>query len=174
MTAQVAAVDVAGTESFPDTQPGSVGLTCAPVVAGLAGCAGDETCVPKSTSEALCIEAEGDVPCPEGVYTNRIVVGAPGDVDDTRQCTECTCSSSAASCNGATFAGYNDGNCSSPASPAKLVGGQCNSPQSGNWNGDDHFIYTASPSGATCGTKVASDLQGEIKPKSPTTICCAP
>ncbi|MGH1342672.1 MAG: hypothetical protein ACRBN8_14020 [Nannocystales bacterium] len=56
-------------------------------------CESDELCagsIPEGFGEALCVAQEGEHECPEGYPNARAVFG---DVADTRDCTECSCSS---------------------------------------------------------------------------------
>ena len=171
---KVKAIDVPGTEVLPDTEPGPGGTTCGPSASAAGGCAGGETCLPKAQAASLCIQHDGDLPCPGGGPSKRRVVGDPNAVNDLRTCAACTCSSNAASCSNATFAGYLDNTCTSTPAPAALAAGTCTS-LSGNlgWLDDTHFKYMATANNPTCTPKgAAPNVSGSVEFQAPKTICC--
>jgi hypothetical protein len=173
---KVATVACGVTLSKPGQVSSSAELLCAPTASSAGGCAGNQACLPKVTSAKLCIQAVGDMPCPAGgSFTNRSVVGSPGDVTDQRNCDACTCTSNAASCSAGTLTAYTDAACT--ANPVSAtIDGSCSSGNNNQWfQNDTHFIYQANPNVTTC--TPSSDktaLTGAFQPSNPITICCQP
>ena len=172
----IAAIDAPGTGVLPGMQPGASATTCAPDVTAAAGCTGGGVCLPKATSASVCVQMDGDVPCPGAPFINRTVVGATAAVDDQRICAACTCSSSAASCANPMFSGFPNDMCGGNPVNAAVINNTCTfTPNNTDWDGDNHFVYTATPVTPTCSLKGALPaVSGTIKPQSATTICCPP
>ncbi len=64
-------------------------------------CGTDGACqpdAPEGFEPGLCIYKEGDAPCPDGQYSEKLSYWA--GVDDQRDCSNCTCGQAVASCSG--------------------------------------------------------------------------
>ncbi|MEM6992045.1 MAG: hypothetical protein AAF721_16160 [Myxococcota bacterium] len=152
-------------ETIPETSWTTDARICAGTDTGDA-CPGDGICVPNSGdpfSPDICIARAGDVPCPAGAYINRTLLHA--DLDDTRECTTCTCGDVTGNCNGLVNL-YSGANCNG------LVGGvggpNCNS-AGGNTVLSTRFttpnpIVSCEPQGG--------EFQGDAVETEPLTICC--
>lgn len=121
----------------------------------------------------LCVMYDGDVTCPSGPYTNRIVEFS--GTTDHRGCTTCACAAPVdVSCGtGGTWTAYTDSSCTTvwKAPNGDLgvydVPSTCAGPASG-W-----AEYQESGAAGTCG---GSPVQatGIAVPSQPWTFCCMP
>ena len=170
----VTPVACSGKASLPAAPPSPDGVTCTPVASSAKGCEVGSACLPEVTAASLCIQREGDIACPGAPFTKRHLVGAPGDVTDQRTCGTCSCTSSATSCNNATFIGYDNNTCSMGAAGVAIDGTCHETPSMGtNFDDNTHFIYSATPNTMSCapsGNPAA--VSGAFKLNNPTTICC--
>lgn len=148
-------------------------FTCTATAAPGAGCPNQAACVPKPATGSVCIQHEGVKSCPAGGPMQLHIVAAPADVIDKRTCGACTCSSSATSCNGAKFTGYDDDACM--VNPATIdIDGVCHFALNGkHFTGNTHFKYTATPDTMNCAAASATTpVGGAFQVDNPITICC--
>jgi hypothetical protein len=157
----------------PSVDPPIGAVTCTPTGPSGAGCPNQTACVPKAATGSVCIQHEGAMSCPAGGPMQRRIVAAPADVIDNRTCGACTCSSSATSCSGAKFTGYDDANCT--GNPGTVdIDSVCHFAANGqNFTGDNHFKYTATPDTMNCAAASATTpVGGSFQVNNPITICC--
>lgn len=163
------------TAKLPALTMGASGRSCAPSGPGGMGCTGGGACQPKVPGGEQCIQAAGDMPCPDmKSFTKRYVVYAPSDIKDTRSCGTCACSSKAASCSNAKLTTFTTSDCSGGAGVPLKIDGNCNNLPAGSDNqNNDHFIYSATPNTMACGAANATvPVAGQVDTTNPTTVCC--
>lgn len=85
---------------------------------GGGGCGEGEACVAGGGATSLCIEREGEDPCPAGWTTTEIQAFAGGD--DARGCAPCSCGSSATCGADGHYTIYDGTNCNNSS---EIVGG---------------------------------------------------
>ncbi|MEO6420180.1 MAG: hypothetical protein ABIP39_12265 [Polyangiaceae bacterium] len=119
-------------------------------------------CAP-STGAPVCIARAGDQACPSGF---RIALATGGT--DTRDCTACTCGTTAPDCIG-TMVLTTNGGCNMNAQVFTYDGG-CNVGVAGT--GWDHVnIGPGTPSGE-CRIADGGVVVGSVAPTNPITVCC--
>lgn len=163
-----------GSPTKPAAQWASRALACHGSLQG-GGCASPKVCMPKPASpykSHVCIEKAGDVDCPAGTPFTKKSVYYTG-VDDTRDCSGCTCGSPSGGACEITITLYGDatsGVCATEVGSVKA--GQCVD-LAGNpaIHGRTDQI-TKAPSGALCAPTVQSMPFGTLTPKDATTFCC--
>lgn len=139
------------------------------------GCQAGEVCVPDSPAPfraQRCIAHDGDVACP-APWTDRHM--AATDVDDTRECTKCSCKPPQnVSCDGTgrlSVAG--DPTCAPATSTSHPIPMGCHSLGAGA-SVKIAFGTTIMPSGGFCPKEADSQPTGGLAPKGPVTVCCVP
>jgi hypothetical protein len=136
-----------------------------------AGACEDGTCAalpPAPFAEQLCIAREGDHACPGATYTERTV--AYSSVDDTRDCSTCTCGTpSGVACEG-TMDAYSSVVCNSGLIGSWSVPGCVPWPPTG---GTFYIQFDLDPTGGSCAPSGGMPT-GDVTPAAATTICCTP
>lgn len=139
------------------------------------GCSGAQICMPKPQNPFkphVCVEKPGDVDCPVGTpfqFKNVYYT----DVDDTRDCTACSCGAASGGSCEITISLWGDttiGVCTTPV--ASFKAGQCTNLTG---NPDIHGRtdqVTKAPTGGSCQPAGASNPTGQVTEKNPTTFCC--
>jgi len=136
-----------------------------------AGCGSGMVCVAKGAAPyddpACVIQADAGA-CPAG-WTDEI--HAYADANDTRDCSDCTCSAQGLSCTGGMVTVYNDNGCG--GSNMSVSGTSCH--EVGDYTDDKTGSYrvTAATVSGTC-TAAGGDPIGAVEPTNPTRICCLP
>ncbi len=131
-------------------------------------CSAGQICAPKPESgfdQKLCISHVGDVACPGGGYGLKHVFYT--SVDDTRDCSACTCGPpSGGSCD-FTVTGYSSSNLSCAGGAISYgAGTKCAGVQQ---PGD--FRLTIASTNGSCGPNTSSPT-GTATPTGPVTVCC--
>jgi hypothetical protein len=143
------------------------------------GCGGN-ACVPRPQGlfdTAICIVQDGDVACPSGGYSQRVVYYQ--SVSDSRSCSACGCGNpTGMTCTG-TFEVWDDWTCTSNGTTLTSPG-QCaalqpeSTPMTGQFKASRSLKYTPGPAqGGSC-PPIASNPTGSAKATQPLTICCTP
>ncbi len=145
----------------------TVTTVCAPPQ--LPGDCGDELCVPvtpQGFQSPMCIFSDGDVPCPDGEYSQRSL--AYRELLDERSCGACECQTTPGACSGQMI--VNDDNACQDSSPTPFAAdGSC---QSVSVNGAFSISFQASGGETSCAAST-SPASGEVSRIDPFTICCA-
>jgi hypothetical protein len=168
---QVASASCAaqGSKTVPPAAWGLQARACASSVAlEKLDCTGGAVCAPQPQSpfEAkVCVAATGQQACPSGPYSVQHVFY--GGVDDTRDCSACTCPAPAnASCASSAVAYISsDGSCSGMTTTVASGCGQLLTPKD--------VRLTVTPSSGGCGSGQSAPT-GTADPTQPTTFCCLP
>jgi hypothetical protein len=121
----------------------------------------DGVCLP--AADDVCIFRHGEHPCPSDWPTRELWYA---DLDDVREC-DCACGEpSPADCDGELWV-YDDASCDGdPVATLDLEvceGGEL-------VGGEDNFLYVPNDFGACT---PSSAIDGEVRPTSPVTTCCA-
>ncbi len=149
--------------------------TCAAQPGG--GCGGGlcaaRPAAPSSTK--LCIVSTGDVACPPGAYTTKHIYHA--SVEDTRGCTACTCGAAeSTSCGtGGSVTVYKttaDCMAATNAQSTRPIPQGCTS-QSPSTDVVAVMTTAPPPTGGSCPPDGGAPT-GDVKPATPTTVCCTP
>jgi hypothetical protein len=158
------------TPSDPPPLQATKGISCAPASTGGKGCGSDSACLPRVDAAAWCIQKAGDVSCPGTAFPQRKVVYDESDVEDTRACGPCSCTSAATKCVNGKFTSFDNAQCSGTGVSLD-VDGNCN-----DFTGDNHththFKYSAEPDVKACKVTSASALNGDVVVNNPITVCC--
>jgi hypothetical protein len=125
------------------------------------GCQGG-LCVPDPAPYIMCVRQAGVAACPSG-YPVSHVVGTK--VDDTRNCTPCTCSFDGGACGG-TATLYTGATCGA-TSQALTADGTCQSTSSQSFKS---LVYQPGNTG-TCAPSSVGPM-GDAGFADPVTICC--
>jgi hypothetical protein len=123
--------------------------------------------VPAGFDDDLCIFANGDLPCPEGDYSEKSVWFS--SVDDTRSCGQCICGDPPdATCSGA-FEMFAAADCSGEPTQTHPADVGC----AGAVQGVStlRFAYDGP---TTCALTQAPAPQGTVAPAGAITYCCLP
>ncbi len=161
---------IAGTEVCP---PSLVRTIPAPNLTEIVLCGGalsqdtcgtDELCagaIPEGFGETLCIAQDGEHACPEAYPVTRT---AFGDVADSRNCTECSCSSGSNFQCSAALELFSEVDCGGTSTAAVSGPDSCfDTPAS---------IRFAEPSVAGNCTPSSVEATGTVVGDEPITICC--
>ena len=119
-------------------------------------------CAP-SSGAPVCIARAGDQPCPAG-FKVALATGAT----DTRDCTSCSCATTAGNCTGTLKLTTNNG-CNQNVQTFKYDGGCVPGVVGSGWNHVN--LGPGTPSG-TCGLADAGAPVGSVAPTDPITVCC--
>ncbi|MBX3202710.1 MAG: hypothetical protein KF894_31580 [Labilithrix sp.] len=133
------------------------------------GCPSGNVCTPDAPSPfgaRHCITTVGDVACPSGPYSKKLV--AVGSLADDRGCTACTCGAPENNCSG-TAHYFDDDTCSGIPNTAAL-------PLACLPGGPSMSTRLVSATSITPNCKPGSDSKptGSVAPAELATICCAP
>ena len=111
------------------------------------------------------------VQCPDNYPELHVFFGA---VEDTRSCTECTCTQTAPSTCIAYLSTFQDTSCNTPliSSPIGTEVPLCTDVMPGVALGSMQATWTTNQPG-TCAASGGESI-GEVKPKDPRTFCCQP
>ena len=130
------------------------------------GCGGGDVCVANPTDPfegPVCIVSAGDLPCPDGAYTERSVYYQ--NFEDGRACEDCSCAAPTGACTGNVSVG-NSNSCNNPI--LVLDSNDCDFYGVG---GAPFVTYNGMPSDAECEPS-QSTIQGEVEQTGPITVCC--
>lgn len=134
-------------------------------------CQAGSVCAPKPSApygQTLCISQAGDFSCPAQGYTSKQLFY--GGVDDSRDCSACTCGGlSGASC-AASFVAFltSDGSCGGGTGDSYAAPFTCNPVTQ-----PADFRLTLTPQNGSCGANPVTST-GTATPTGPTTFCCLP
>lgn len=127
-------------------------------------CGADELCagsIPEGFADTLCIAQEGEHDCPEAYPNARPVFG---DVADSRDCTECSCSSGDNFECSATLELFSDVDCGGTVTRGDSGADSCfESPAS---------VRFSEPTVTGDCTPSSVDAIGTVEGEEPITICC--
>jgi hypothetical protein len=149
-------------------------VTACPVAdAPMEGCAGAEQCIPIPSAPyqpRLCIWQEDDVECPGDMFTERTLVHR--DIDDTRDCTECTCGEVDATCSGSVF--LLNTNCPGVAPILNIpLNVTCTLHNTNGLTVSAASVGAIAVEDASCPASTPL-AQGDVLPVMPITVCCQP
>ncbi len=152
--------------SAPTIDTNKVSVTDARACVPPQECAEDLCAGSAPAGFASCIEASGDVSCPQGPFTTRTLVA------DSVQfaCGACAgCTNTGTGCGNATIDYYAGAACTTSLA-TDTVDGKCDASNTGV-TGVTHFKYTAPVVGAACtpGTTTVT-----ASPAAARTVCCRP
>ena len=120
---------------------------------------------PEGFEQTLCVLAEGDVPCPDGDYSEKFLMY--GGADDSRNCSNCSCTPPTFGTPCLDQIDYHTSDDCSDAAAGSLNNQECvNNLTLGSIN----FDLTQS----TCAVVSGGEPTGEVVPNDPYTYCCAP
>ena len=152
---------------------GTTGKACKGNASG-GGCADGKTCQPKPRpfESGLCVSQAGEVPCPDGLFQQQLVLYE--DHDDGRACAGCACGqATGGSCTLSIQLFSNPIGSGCVTEVAKFDAGSCfdiqNNPDISGWSSQ----VAGAPSGGTC-PKSGGSPTGTVTPSVPTTFCCVP
>ena len=162
------------TTTIPPVQWGASLDLCLPVELG-AGCGADQVCIPRPPQDAdehACIASTGDKGC-SGAYPEKRLYFE--GYDDTRACTDGTCSCNAAEAQQCTgeYLLYSDDTCTDVVFSAPLDGA-CHDTGLALGGALSDRIVVDSPSGGACSPQGNGTPVGALAPKLPHTVCCTP
>jgi hypothetical protein len=147
---------------------GTVALCAAGDVAGSCGGASDKACVVKPGALPICVVHDGDVACPLGFETRRVLVPRSG-ISDQRSCA-CSCGSLATTCANAELTFYADPACTAAPRTAPLDNSCAGITNAGT---PQSYRYTADPDTWACAPTDASvPVDGGLTLPPPSTLCC--
>lgn len=152
-------------EEFPPVQWDASITSCKlPVTATACGDGGVCTPLPGGDFEApVCIYKQGDEACPAGVYDTKVSFYT--GVEDTRECTNCTCGTVQPNCNNLTLDLYNGTDCAGLPTNSLTANGACESAAAGSV-----AVPPAADDG--CPVQTAPEPMGSIAPVGEFTFCC--
>jgi len=131
-------------------------------------CASGQICAPTPESgfaQKLCISHAGDVTCPGNGYGVKHLYYT--SVDDTRTCSDCTCSTPTGGSCSFSVVGYTSSSASCTGNAITyLAGTKCAGVQQ---PGD--FKVTVTPTNGSCMASTSSPT-GTATPSGPVTVCC--
>jgi hypothetical protein len=120
--------------------------------------------VPDGFEAAWCIYQQGDLECPAGEFDTKTVFYT--EVEDTRDCTSCTCGTAGTSCEEATMMVFDLPDCAGEPSLIVQADNVCiagtGSSVAGDFGGDNPCPVTEAPV-----------PEGAITPLGAFTFCCA-
>lgn len=99
--------------TVPPSMWGATALVCAGSSFGKGCGGGGDVCAPKGQAPfegSICIWRDGDHGCPQAYPDRHVYNNDPTDIDDTRDCTDCTCGDASGTCT-ATTELYSDDKC---------------------------------------------------------------
>ena len=133
-------------------------------------CSGSEVCVAPSASPygAICVYRSGDHTCPSGFSNKELLYGG---YNDTRACSNCTCSPQNDTCSG-TITRYQNtsNNCSGSAQNMGVSESGSSCIQKSSQTSVRLTALNPNPN-ATC-ARNGGALSGAAAPTMPTTVCC--
>ncbi|HEX8796330.1 MAG TPA: hypothetical protein VF765_35510 [Polyangiaceae bacterium] len=160
-------------KALPPTSWSAAGRACAPASPPApANCPAQSVCAPRSSSpylQGLCIMHDGDAACPALGYSVKHVLYA--GIDDTRDCTACTCGGVTGSSCTTTLLTFPPGTPGCTATPNTLT-----APVTCSTGIPAQQSNALLKMGATGGTCTPGNVQptGSATPAGPTTFCCLP
>ncbi|HEX4517018.1 MAG TPA: hypothetical protein VH054_25900 [Polyangiaceae bacterium] len=132
------------------------------------GCNNGSLCMeqpPTGANAKACVWQSGDVACPGAPYTQKTVFYT--SVDDQRDCTTCTCTATAGSCN-AQVTVYSLGSCNTSGSFVGIMtDNSCH-----QFNGVSAIAGPISVTPGTCGSGGTGGPTGTASASGPITVCC--
>ncbi|MFO0554828.1 MAG: hypothetical protein U0271_41005 [Polyangiaceae bacterium] len=142
---------------------------------GLTGCSGGQTCVPRPATpyvDRICIGKAGDQTCP-GVFTDKVT--SFGAIDDSRDCTACSCNAATGGSCKLTVGVYADNLTDTCATQDTTIeSGKCSTLTSNpRVKGRNATLMTA-PAGGSCTVAGGGTPTGAVAAASETTFCCLP
>jgi len=171
-----------GVSSLP-APVGTVVIACEATPLDAGGCDGGASCTPSvpPNFNAVCIESNGDTPCPAGPYQMQVIVY---QVDDARGCSSaaCVCQASAPDCTDGTVAIYSQSSCNGAAvssvsplptgttPPCTMVASPyfpTDTPYYAKYSLDNALPTTCTP------TPTTPPATGTVTLVSPVTFCCS-
>lgn len=134
------------------------------------GCADGQICAPDPPSPFRakhCVSKAGDVACPSGAYTDKLVANG---VDDARGCTACSCGAPENNCKGnaSYFTSPGASNPCSGAAKSAQFPADCPSGASGV------RLNSAVASAPSCQPNGEATPTGDVVAGAPVTLCCRP
>jgi hypothetical protein len=126
-------------------------------------CSVNGSCLP-DTEAPLCVWVEGDVDCPAGPYEVQVVHHQ--DVDDQRECSECSCGTPEGTCGGSVVLQTNGCGIQFLAAGSVTVGDGCTDVN----NGANRAKYNPTNDGACPAS--GGEASGQAAPAGPVTFCC--
>jgi len=156
--------------NVPTATWASRSTVCGGVTASSGACDPGQACIPAPADgfeSRLCVWQPGELECPAGDFTDRFVRHEE-DIDDTRNCATCTCSSPAGECSGSVRL-WPTNDCSGGfGSGTVSIGGSCTQSVDAVRAAD---ASTLSVSNVSCQPSVGTAI-GEAEPADPYTLCC--
>ena len=172
ITSPASCAPAGGAATLPPPAWSQRAVVCSDAPVGL-GCLGvGEVCAPRPAAPfgaKLCVEQVGDLDCPPGAYTQKTTLF--GGADDTRSCSACACGNpGGATCSGTTTI-FDGPGCVNPLVdvPHNNTCVQLSSAPSLSLS----YRYKPGTPGGTCNASGGAPL-GNVTPKDPVTVCCAP
>ncbi len=145
-------------------------------IAEMAGCSGQERCLPKPASPfagRVCIGKAGDQTCPAGAFSKKHLYY--GSFADTRDCEKCLCDGPVGGACTLQIALYSDDPCATPTPIVTFDAGTCAALIGNPRIGGRTATVTQPPNGGSCSpTKLVPSKMGGVVEGGPTTFCCLP
>lgn len=141
--------------------------------AGLGGCSGGQSCVPRPTTPyegRVCVAKAGDQACPTGFDQKTLSFA---DFDDTRDCTPCSCDAATGGTCKITTTLYGTAGCGGTAL-ATVESGKCADLSMNPTVAGRSSTITTPPAGGNCGSSGGGVATGSVTTVDPTTFCCLP
>ncbi len=140
-------------------------------------CVDGDVCAPALAApfEAMCIWAEGDLPCPDGTFSDRTMYHR--SFVDSRDCEECTCAAAEGTCQEpALFLVSNSSVSGETFTSVEEGAAQCAALDPNDLSGGDAFVgarlLTPAVESASCAPNVPQP-SGDVQASDAVTMCCA-
>lgn len=119
---------------------------------------------PEGFESTWCLSRIGDESCPAGPYTEKQLFHT--GVEDDRDCSNCTCGTSAQDCTAAVLEVFSEPDCGGEPS-GTVEGTQCTAVVGESFT-------RSQPNAETCAVVASPEPEGSITPVGEVTFCCLP